>query len=134
MTDTKKDESKSLDTKIQELKKPENKEELKKDVVTASLPPTQTEVHKSSDEVVNHSGEGAPSQLGADVKPSDEPVQNNPSTVIGEVVEQENKSLTREEFMSKVADILKRYTSDSQSYNKSLAELDKLVPSDKHRL
>jgi hypothetical protein len=100
-----------------------------KDSAVQSLPPTKTEVSKPSDEVVNHSG--AVSQLGADVKPSDEPVQNGPSTVIGEVVREENKHLTRVEFMAKVSDVLRRYTSDSQSHGKALSEIDSLVPTDK---
>jgi hypothetical protein len=102
-----------------------------KDSAVQSLPPTKTEVSKPSDEVVNHSGSGSPSQLGADVKPSDEPVQNGPSTVIGEVVREENKELTRVEFMAKVSDVLRRYTSDSQSHGKALSEIDSLVPTDK---
>lgn len=45
-----------------------------------SLPPTVTEVKKPSDEAIHHE---MPSMMGADVKPSDEPVISGPSKVIG---------------------------------------------------
>lgn len=94
-----------------------------------SLPPTKTEVVKPSDEVVNHHQDKAASISGADVKDSLEPVQPGPSTVIGEVVRDENAHLTRAQFFAKVEDILKRYCSDNQSCGKALAEINLLVPS-----
>jgi hypothetical protein len=78
--------------------------------------------------------ENLPSKLGDDVKPSDEPVQSNPSSVIGEQVEVSKDPnrvvLTRMEYMRLVSDIVHRYSSDSQAASKALKEIDAITPID----